>query len=324
MDRTPISNSTISILGALAGNLAVAAVKFAAWRASGSSAMLTEAIHSVVDSLNQVLLLFGERRGRRPPSRNHPFGHGLETYFWTFIVALLIFAIGGALGVYEGLSKLAHPRPATHVTLNVAVIAASAVMEGISLWISLRAARHIHSPVARRMIRKVGFMQILRFSKDPAIYEVLAENGAAILGLGFALIGVLASAAGIVMADALASIAIGLLLIAVAGFLMAETRSLLTGEAASPAVVAEIRKLLEADPRVGKICEIRSMHMGPEDILVGATLDFRDQLSGPQLEAAVDDITRRLQAAEPRITSLYLRPGEAVRNRAQGQPPRAS
>jgi cation diffusion facilitator family transporter len=286
--------------------------------------MLTEAIHSVVDSLNQVLLLFGDRRGRRPPSRNHPFGHGLETYFWTFIVALLIFAVGGALGVYEGVSKLAHPRPATHVALNVAVIAASAVMEGLSLWISLTAARRSRSPVARRVISRVGFIQILHFSKDPAIYEVLAENGAAILGLAFALIGVLASAGGIVIADALASIAIGMLLIGVAGFLMVETRSLLTGEAAAPAVVAEIRKLLEADPRVGRICEIRSMHMGPEDILVGATLDFRDQLSGPQLETALDEITRRLQAAEPRITSLYLRPGKALRDRSSNQPLRAS
>lgn len=306
--------STLSVAGALAGNLAVAAVKFAAYLASGSSAMLTEAIHSVVDSLNQVLLLFGEYRGRRPPSREHPFGHGLETYFWTFIVALLIFAIGGALGVAEGVSKLQHPQPVSHVGLTIVVLLASGVMEGISLWISLAAARRSHSPVARKLVSKASFMQLMRFSKDPAIYEVLAENAAAILGLVFALLGVLGSHAGLPLADGAASVAIGVLLIAVAGFLILETRSLLTGESAAPGVVDEIRKALKAEPRIAEICEIRTMHLGPEDILVGATLDFQDDLSGPELEAAVDEITARLQEIEPRVTAVYLRPGKASRN----------
>jgi cation diffusion facilitator family transporter len=305
-------NSTISLVGALAGNLLVAVVKFAAAGVGGSSAMLTEAIHSVVDSLNQLLLLFGEYRGRRPPNRDHPFGHGLETYFWTFIVALLIFAIGGALGVYEGIQKLSDPKPPTHLVMTVVVLLISGVLEAISLGVSLMAARKAKSPLTRKVASKASLLHLMRYSKDPAIYEVLAENAAALLGLVFALIGVLASAAGFALGDAVASVAIGVLLIAVAGFLMFETRSLLTGESAAPMVREEIGKVLNADPRIEHVREVRTMHMGPEDILVGATIDFRDELSGPELEAAVDEITGRLQQTEPRITSVYLRPAAAA------------
>jgi cation diffusion facilitator family transporter len=319
------TGSTISIVGNLVGNLAVAGVKFAAFGIGGSSAMLTEAIHSVVDSLNQLLLLWGEHRGRRPPSRDHPFGHGLETYFWTFIVAILLFAIGGALGCYEGLRKLLRPEPVTHLGLSVGVILLSGVLEAASLVVSLKAARRTRSPIARKMLSRISFLQMMRFSKDPAIYEVLAENAAAVLGLVFALAGVLASAVGGVhRADGIASIAIGLLLIGVAAFLMIETRSLLTGESAAPAVRQEIRRVLKGDDRIAEICEIRTMHMGPDDILVGATLDFRDDLSGPQLEEAADEITARLQEVEPRITAVYLRPGRARRNSRRRQRRRAS
>jgi cation diffusion facilitator family transporter len=307
-------NSTISLVGALAGNLAVAVVKFAASAVGGSSAMLTEAIHSVVDSLNQVLLLFGEYRGRRPATHDHPFGHGLETYFWTFIVALLIFAIGGALGIYEGIRELRHPTPVTHLGLTVTVLLVSGVLEGVSLVVSLVAARKAKSPLARKIVSKASLLHLMRYSKDPAIYEVLAENAAAILGLVFALAGVLATAAGYRMGDAIASVAIGVLLIAVAGFLMIETRSLLTGESAAPAVRDEIGKVLDEDARIEGIHEVRTMHMGPEDILVGATIDFRDDLSGPDLERAVDEITDRLQRTEPRITAVYLRPCAAAKH----------
>jgi len=316
-------NSTISLVGALAGNLAVAVVKFVASGIGGSSAMLTEAIHSVIDSLNQVLLLFGEYRGRRPASHDHPFGHGLETYFWTFIVALLIFAIGGALGIYEGVREFRHPKPITHLAMTVIVLLVSGVLEGISLVVSVMAARKSTSPLARKIVSKASLLHLMRYSKDPAIYEVLAENAAAILGLVFALAGVLATAAGFELGDAIASVAIGVLLIAVAAFLMIETRSLLTGESAAPAVRDEIGKVLHADPRVEAIREVRTMHMGPEDILVGATIDFRDELSGPDLERAVDEITDRLQKTEPRITAVYLRPcAAAKRSHAKRHPQR--
>ena len=311
--------STTSIIGALAGNVMVAAVKFVAFWVSGSSAMLTEAIHSVVDTLNQVLLLFGLRQSRKPADDSHPFGHGLEVYFWTFIVALLIFAIGGAVGIYEGWQKLRHPGPVTHAWVNLAVIAISAVLEWLSLLVSLRAARETASPIARRAIGKMTFVQLMRASKDPSIYEVLAENSAAVLGLAFAAMGVIASAwLGWPMADGIASIAIGLLLVAVAAFLVVETRSLLTGETAAPAVLAEIQRIFDGDGRVREVCEIQSMHLGPQDILVAATLDFRDDLTAPELEKAADELTQQLQKAEPRITRVFIRPGEAIYSTVDG------
>src|SRR6185437_6142682 len=246
--------STISVVGALTGNLAVAAVKFVAYLVSGSSAMLTEAIHSLVDTLNQALLLFGLHESRKPPDPNHPFGHGLELYFWTFVVALLIFAIGGALGVYEGLHKLAHPAKVTHAWLNLGVIAVSAVIELASLVLSLKAARQSQSPLLRRIVPTLNFLELMHQSKDPSIYEVLAENAAAVLGLVFATLGVVGSAwFGWPHADAIASIAIGGLLVAVAVFLAAETRSLLTGETASEPVLAEIRRIVGGDDRVREV-----------------------------------------------------------------------
>ena len=311
--------STISVVGALAGNLAVAAVKFVAFLVSGSSAMLTEAIHSLVDTLNQALLLFGLHESRKPPDPNHPFGHGLELYFWTFVVALLIFAIGGALGVYEGLHKLAHPAKVTHAWLNLGVIAVSAVIELASLVLSLKAARQSQSPLLRRIVPTLNFLELMHQSKDPSIYEVLAENAAAVLGLVFATLGVVGSAwFGWPHADAVASIAIGGLLVAVAVFLAAETRSLLTGETASEPVLAEIRRIVGGDDRVREVCEIQSMHLGPQDILVAATLDFRDDLTAPELERAADELTGELKKAEPRITRVFIRPGEAVYSTVDG------
>lgn len=311
--------STISVVGALAGNLAVAAVKFVAFLVSGSSAMLTEAIHSLVDTLNQVLLLFGLHQSRRPPDAIHPFGHGMEFYFWTFVVALMLFAVGGALGIYEGLHKLAHPAAMTHVWLNLGVIAVSAVIELLSLFLSLKAARESQSPIVRRVVPRLNIVRLMRQSKDPGIYEVVAENAAAVLGLLFATVGVIGAAwLGWIYADAVASIAIGILLVAVAAFLGQETRSLLTGETASQPVLREIRRILDRDKRVREVCEIQSMHLGPRDILVAATLDFRDDLTAPDLERAADELTGELKKAEPRITRVFIRPGEAIWSTADG------
>lgn len=311
--------STLSLIGALAGNLAVAGVKFAAYLVSGSSAMLTEAIHSVVDTLNQVLLLFGLNQSRKPPDADHPFGHGLEFYFWTFVVALLIFAVGGAVGIFEGLRKFAHPARVTHMWMNLGVIGLSAVIELLSLGLSLKAARDSTSPIIRRVVPKLNFIGLMHESKDPSIYEVLAENAAAVLGLAFATLGVIGSAwFAWPHADAVASLAIGALLVAVAVFLVLETRSLLTGETASEPVLAEIRRILDGDARVREVCEIQSMHLGPQDILVAATLDFRDDLSGPELEQAADELTGQLKVAEPRITRVFIRPGEAVFSTVDG------
>jgi cation diffusion facilitator family transporter len=302
--------SQLSIYSALAGNLSVAAIKFGAWALSGSSAMLTEAIHSVVDTINQLLLLFGMHRGAKPPDEDHPFGHGMEVYFWTFVVSLLIFALGGAVAVYEGALKLAHPAPIDHAGLGMAVIALSAVFEVVSLGISMKAAEKTRSALARKFYPKLSILRAIHISKDPAVFEVYAEGGASVIGLAIAAVGIAGSAwLGWPQADGLASIAIGLLLAAVAFVLGSETRSLLTGESAAKPVVDEVRAILQRDPRVHSVSGVQSMHLGPEQILVAATLDFQDSLTGPQLEDATDELTARLKAADARITRLYLRPG---------------
>jgi cation diffusion facilitator family transporter len=302
------SGSQLSIYSALFGNVAVAAVKFGAFALSGSSAMLTEAIHSVVDTFNQLLLLYGTHRGSQPPDEDHPFGHGMEVYFWTFVVSLLIFALGGAVAIYQGVLKLMHPAPIQHAGVSMAVIALSALFEVASLAISMQAADKARSAIARRLPR-LSLLRTIHISKDPGVFEVFAEGAASIIGLIVAAAGVAAAAwLGASWADGLASIAIGLLLAVVAFVLGSETRSLLTGEAAAKPVVDEVRSILQADSRVRAVSEVQSMHLGPEEILVAVSLDFQDTLSGPQLEQAADELTDRLKAADARITRLFLRP----------------
>jgi cation diffusion facilitator family transporter len=304
------SGSKISIYSALVGNLAVALLKFGAWALSGSAAMLTEAIHSVVDTVNQLLLLFGMHQGAKPPDEDHPFGHGMEVYFWTFVVSLLIFALGGAVAIYQGVLKLLHPAPIEHAGLNMGVIAISTVFEVISLGISMKASEKARSAIGRRARSKLSIMQAIHISKDPGVFEVYAEGAAAVVGLGIAAAGIAGAAwFGWTWADGVASIAIGLLLAVVAFVLGSETRSLLTGESAAKPVVDEMRSILSADKRVKAVCDVQSMHLGPEQILVAVTLDFEDSLSGPELEQAAEELTARLKAADARITRLYLRPG---------------
>jgi cation diffusion facilitator family transporter len=304
------TGSKRSIYSALVGNVAVALLKFAAWALSGSAAMLTEAIHSVVDTANQLLLLFGMHRGAKPPDEDHPFGYGMELYFWTFVVSLLIFALGGAVAIYQGVLKLLHPAPIDHGGFNMGVIAVSAVFEVVSLRISMKASEKARSAIGRRARPKLSIVQAIHISKDPGVFEVYAEGAASVIGLAIAAAGIAGAAwLGWAWADGAASIAIGLLLAVVAFVLGSETRSLLTGEAAAKPVVDEVRSILKADKRVKAVCEVQSMHLGPEQILVAATLDFEDSLTGPELEHAADELTARLKAADPRITRLYLRPG---------------
>lgn len=307
----------IAIYAALAGNVAVALVKLGAFAVSGSSAMLVEAIHSLVDTLNQVLLLFGLYRGARPPDRRHPFGYGLEAYFWTFVVALLIFMVGGVASIYEGWRKLRDPTPIGHVGLTVAVLAVCLAFDIAAFVIGVRAAESDRPPLSKKYFPKITLAQSIHFSADPGVFEVLAEDGASILGLLIAFAGVASSAwLGWAAADGLAAVAIGMLLVLVAGVLVNETRSLLTAEAAAPSVLAEVDAVLKGDDRVANICAVQSMHLGPREILMAVTLDFRDDLTGPQLEQAADELSRRLRESDPRITRVFMRPGRA----ADGEP----
>ncbi|SDB71197.1 cation diffusion facilitator family transporter [Belnapia rosea] len=289
------------IFAALAGNLAIAATKFAAALFTGSSAMLSEAIHSSVDTGNQGLLLVGLRRAARPPSPRHPFGHGMELYFWAFVVALMIFALGGAVSIYEGWRKFMTPEPVENAWVNFLVLGASMVFEGFSFRVAWQEFRRSH----------VGepFLHALRASKDPGVFAVLLEDASALAGLVIATVGLgLAEWLQMPALDGAASIGIGLLLVLTAAFLANETRSLLTGEAASPRLVAEVRRTLTADPRVKTVDELLSMHLGPAEVLLAVTIDLEDGLPGGEIERAARELSHRIEDRHPEVTRIFLRP----------------
>jgi len=295
------SGSKVVVYAALAGNLAIAAAKLVAFVLTGSSAMLTEAIHSLVDTGNQGLLLFGLSRAARPPDQAHPFGHGMELYFWSFVVALLIFTMGGAVSIYEGVHKIQHPQVIQQAWVNFVVLGVAVLFEGSSFAIALREFNLVR--------RTSGLLLSIRRSKDPSIFAVLLEDGAALAGLVVALLGVgVAVFLHIPEADGVASVVIGVMLILVAAFLANETRSLLTGEAASPRVVSAVRTLLEGDPRVEAVAEVLTMHLGPQEILLGVTLDLRDDVSAGELEGFAIDLTQAIKQVDDRITRVFLRP----------------
>jgi len=292
------------IYAALAGNLAIAVTKFGAALYTGSSAMLTEAIHSLVDTGNQGLLLYGLRRAARPPDERHPFGHGLELYFWSFVVALLIFALGGAVSIYEGIHKMRHPEPMTSAWVNFVVLGASIVFEGLSFAVAYREfrARYAH----------LSLWSGIERSKDPSAFAVLLEDGAALAGLGVALVGVSVSVwFDLPAADGAASIVIGGLLVVTALVLARETRSLLTGESTSPRVLAAARAVLDADPRVTKVENIMSLHLGPAQVLLAITLDLQRNLTVDQIRATADDLRQRIEARQPIISHVFFRLGPA-------------
>jgi cation diffusion facilitator family transporter len=298
------NSSTLVIYAALAGNLAIAVTKFVAFALTGSSAMLTEAIHSSVDTGNQGLLLLGLARARKPPSATHPFGYGMEVYFWAFVVALLIFALGGAFSIYEGVLKIRRPEPIERAWINFLVIGLAMLFEGGSFLVAWKEFN---------VLRKgVPLLRAIRRSKDPSVFAVLLEDGAALAGLAIAALGVAGSAVfGIAWADGAASVAIGVLLVLVAIFLANETRSLLTGESASPRIVEAVREMLAADPRVDVVAEVLSMHLGPQEILLGVTLDFHDHLTAGEIEDAADDFAIRIRTIDPRVTRVFVRSGRA-------------
>lgn len=299
------------VLAALAGNLAVAVTKLAAFAATRSTAMLTEAIHSLVDTSDQLLLLIGQSRAGRPADETHPFGYGMEIYFWGFIVALMILMVGGAYSIWQGVEKIRHPVEIGRPWINLIVLAASAVFEGATFRIAYREFRRIVRGVRLRG-RKVRLWRFLTVSKDPGLYSTLLEDGAALIGLGLAAIGVIGAAwLGLAWMDGAASLAIGLLLVAVALFTANETRSLIAGESAAPPIVAKARAAIEGDRRVAAIVEVASLQLGPRNILLAVTLTFRPGLSGEQVQEAVDDLVARARASDPRIFDVFIRPGSA-------------
>ncbi len=293
------SGSKKVIFAALAGNSMIALTKFAASLYTGSSAMLSEAIHSVVDSGNQVLLLYGMKRAARPADRAHPFGHGREIYFWAFVVALLIFSVGAGVSIYEGIQKIITPHPVEAPWVNFVVLGLSILFEGGSFFVAWKEFGQVRAGRS--------FWAAARSCKDPAIFVVLFEDMAAMAGLVIALGGLLAAEfLDMPRMDGVASLGIGLLLAGVAVFLSRETKGLIIGETADERIVSGIEELALASPAVQSINELRTMHMGPHDILLALSLDVHDNLSGGEIERAVTELEDAIRARYPDIRRIYI------------------
>jgi len=295
--------STTVVLVALGCNLGIAAAKFAAAAWTGSSAMLSEAIHSLVDTSNQGLLLYGIKRSARPADDRHPFGYSRELYFWSFIVAILLFSMGAGVSLYEGIAKLIEPHPIHDPIVNYVVLVVSIALEVVSFWQAIKEFN------ARR--NGQGVMAALRSSKDPALFTLVLEDTAALVGLVVALLGVAgAHLLGLEWADGVASIAVGLVLAAVAAFMSIEIQALLIGESANADVVAGIRGAFMAEAGAGKpirtLNDLRTMHLGPNDILVAASCDFHDGESARTVEATTGRLERAIKSAYPDVRQLYI------------------
>ena len=293
------SSSRLVIYAALGGNLLIAAIKFVAAFVTGSSAMLSEAIHSLVDSGNQLLLLYGLRRSAQPADATHPFGYGLQLYFWTFVVAVLIFGLGAGVSIVEGIDKIRHPHPVGLPWVNYLVLGLSLLFEG-SVWVMALAA-------FRRGKGRRGWIAAIRLSKDPTLFTVLFEDTAAVLGLLVAMLGVgLSQLLDLPVLDGVASLAIGAILTLTAGFLAFECQSLLTGEGVASEVQSGIRRIAADQPGVQQLNEVLTMHFGPRDVLVTLSLDFDDRFSAGDVELAVSQIERRIRAAYPEVARVFI------------------
>jgi cation diffusion facilitator family transporter len=290
----------MAVIAALTGNLLIAITKFVAAIWTGSSAMLSEGFHSLVDTSNQALLLYGQKRAEKPPDRQHPLGHGRELYFWSFVVAVLIFSLGAGLALYEGVHHVMSPTASTSPMVNYVVLGLSFLFESASWTIAFRNFS--------RTKGDASFWDAIRRSKDPPAFIVLVEDSAA-------LIGILIAAAGIGAAeyfempvlDGVASIGIGALLAGAAIFIARESKSLLIGETASPEINAAIRQIVDSDPAVEKVRDLWTIHLAPEEIVAVLGLDFND-LRTEQIEDAVERIQRRIKAEAPLVVATFIKP----------------
>jgi cation diffusion facilitator family transporter len=295
------SSSKKVIYAALAGNLLIAATKFVAAFFTGSSAMLSEGVHSLVDTGNGGLLLYGMRRAQRPADRSHPLGHARELYFWSFIVALLVFALGAGVSLYEGISHMLAPEPIRNSTANYVVLALSFLFEGGSWWIALKEFRKTKGAL--------GYFEAVRLSKDPSVFSVLFEDSAALLGLCLAFAGILgAELLDIPELDGAASIGIAMVLAATAMFLARESKGLLIGEAALPGVQDAILAIAQQDQAVQKANGVLTIHMGPREIVAALSVEFEDELAAPAIEECVQRLEDRLKKEVPEVIALFVKP----------------
>jgi cation diffusion facilitator family transporter len=293
------SGSRGVIIAALIGNGLIAITKFAAGFISGSSAMFTEGIHSAVDTGNQVLLLLGLKRSQKPADERFPFGYGKEVYFWSFVVAILIFAVGAGISIYEGIETMKHPHPIENPQINYIVLGLALIFEGAAWFFAFREFS--------RAKGKWGYMEAVQRGKDPSLFVVLFEDSAAGLGLIIAFLGILgAQITGILWLDGLASVLIGLILGGTAAWLAHETKGLLIGESANEHVVKGIREICTQMAEVEKVNEVLTMHMGPEYILANISVEFSDHHKVSNLEQAIAHVDSKIKETFPRVKKVFV------------------
>ena len=289
------------VFAALAANVGIAIAKFAGAILTGSAAMFAEGVHSLVDTTNQGLLLLGMKRARKAPDARHPLGYSREIYFWSFVVAVLLFAAGGAVAIYEGIHKLASPEPVENPIVNYIILGVAIALESSSFLVALKEFRTVAD--------NRGWWTAVRDAKDPVLFTVLFEDCAAVIGLVVALTGLLLShALDMPALDGAASIVIGIVLV-IASFLLArETMGLIIGEAALPEVLSDVERLIRAGDGVDGVRDIKSVHLGPHDIAIIAAVDFDDRVSAADVEHSVAAICAAVRAAQPDVKHLYLSP----------------
>ena len=293
------AGSTKVIVAALIGNALIAVTKFAAAAYTGSSAMLSEGVHSLVDTGNQVLLLFGLKQSRKPPNEDFPFGHGKEIYFWSFVVAILIFAVGAGVSFYEGVVRVVTPHPVENVFVNYIVLGFAMIFEGAAWYLAFKEFGRVKG--------SRGYIEAVHQGKDPTFFVVLFEDSAAMLGLLVAFVGVwLGDVTGNSVFDGIASIIIALILGGTAVWLAYETKGLLIGERANREVVDGIRRIINTQPSVRHVNEVLTMHMGPEFILVNVSVDFADNIRVGEIEETVARMDHQIKTRFPNVKRVFV------------------
>lgn len=292
-------SSRVAIFAAITGNLAIAVTKFIAAGITGSAAMLAEGIHSLVDTGNGALLLLGIRRSKKPADAEHPFGYGKELYFWTLMVAVTVFALGGGVSIYEGVLHLRHPELPENPVVNYVVLVIAMIFEGAAWIIAYRAFGAVR--------RNRPLWESVRRAKDPTTFAVLFEDTAALLGLVVAFLSILlGQLTGNPYFDGAASVVIGIILCVTALGLLRETKALLMGESADPEVVRSIESIVAANPAVVRTDRPLTMHLGPTDILVNLECQFKSDLHAEEIEKAVDALEAAIRTAHPNVRRIFV------------------
>ncbi|MDA1090630.1 MAG: cation diffusion facilitator family transporter [Proteobacteria bacterium] len=293
------SSSKHVVIAALIGNALIAVTKFAAAMYTGSSAMMSEGIHSLVDTTNQALLLYGIKRAATPADEAHPFGYGREIYFWAFVVAVMIFGVGAGVAIFEGFSKLANPTPIKNAFVNYIVLGLAFVFEAAAWWVAFREFN--------RKRGTLGYLKAVRVSKDPTVFTVLFEDSAAMLGIVVAFVGIwFAQSTGQLWMDGAASAVIGVILIIVAAILAFECKGLLIGEGATEAVIKNIRALVREHSTEATVNELLTLQLGPQDVLVNMSLDFNSDMTSDDVERLVSQLEDKIKAAHKEVTRVFI------------------